>query len=384
MSTELFDAIFGTIAVTAAVDDAAIVSAMCEAETALARACARADLIRLPVALEVGAACQYVARIDAANISRRAVSSGNPVVPLVEEIRSRVRERAGDEAARAVHLGATSQDILDTALMLVAKRALGVVVAEMDECGSHIADLAATYRSTPMSGRTLLQQAVPTTFGALAAVWGEGIDAAARRLAAIRATLPVQLGGAAGTLAPLHPAGLAVLAAFADELDLAEPVGVWHGNRAPVVELAGALGSAAAPIAKVATDIVLLSQNEVGELAESNPGGSSSMPHKRNPTAAITARAAAAQVPGLVATLLATSSPELQRGAGSWHAEWPALLSALRYVGGAASRLRTALHLDVDTTAMARNLAALEGIVDTADLGHAADLVDRYLAWRKQ
>src|SRR5689334_6072963 len=147
MSTELFDPIFGTTAVTAAVDDAAIVSAMCEVETALARACARADLIPLPIALEVGAACQYVARIDAANISRRAVLSGNPVVPLVDEIRSRVRERTGDEAAGGVHLGATSQDILDTALMLVAKRALGVVVAEMDECGSHLADLAATRRN---------------------------------------------------------------------------------------------------------------------------------------------------------------------------------------------------------------------------------------------
>jgi 3-carboxy-cis,cis-muconate cycloisomerase len=384
MSTELFDAIFGTTAVTAAVDDAAIVSAMCEVETALARACARADLIPLPMALEIGAACQYVSRIDPANISRRAVSSGNPVVPLVEEIRSRVREQAGEDAARAVHLGATSQDILDTALMLAAKRALGVVVAEMDECGSHMADLASTYRTTPMSGRTLLQQAVPTTFGALAAVWGEGLDSGSRRLAETRESLPVQLGSAAGSLAPLHPQGFAVRAAFADELDLAEPVGVWHGNRAPIVELAGALGGAAAAIAKVATDIVLLSQNEVAELAESAPGGSSSMPHKRNPTAAITARAAAAQVPGLVATLFAAGSPELQRGAGSWHAEWPALLSALRYAGGAASRLRAALHLDVDTAAMARNLDALKAAVDPTDLGHAADLVDRYLEWRKR
>ena len=384
MSTELFDPIFGTTAVTAAVDDAAIVSAMCEAETALARACARAGLIPLPLALEIGAACEYVARIDPANISRRAVSSGNPVVPLVEEIRSRVRERTDERAAHAVHLGATSQDIVDTALMLVAKRALGVIVAEMDECGSRIADLAHEHRTTAMSGRTLLQQAVPTTFGALAAVWGAGIDAASLRLASVRASLPVQLGGAAGTLAPLYPEGLEVLGAFADELDLAEPAGVWHGNRAPIVELAGSLGAAAAATAKVATDIILLAQNELGELAVREPGGSSSMPHKRNPTAAVTARAAAAQVPGLVSTLLTAASPELQRGAGSWHAEWPALLSMLRYVGGAASRLRTALHLDVDAGAMARNLDALDGTVDTTDFGHAADLVDRFLERRKR
>jgi 3-carboxy-cis,cis-muconate cycloisomerase len=295
-----------------------------------------------------------------------------------------VRERTDERAAHAVHLGATSQDILDTALMLVAKRALGVIVAEMDECGSRIADLAQEHRTTAMSGRTLLQRAVPTTFGALAAVWGVGIDVASLRLTSVRASLPVQLGGAAGTLARLYPKGFEVLGAFADELDLAEPSGVWHGNREPVVELAGSLGAAAAATAKVATDIILLAQNELGELAENEPGGSSSMPHKRNPTAAITARAAAAQVPGLVSTLLAAASPELQRGAGSWHAEWPALLSTLRYVGGGASRLRTALHLDVDAAAMARNLDALDGILDTTDVGHAADLVDRYLERRKR
>jgi 3-carboxy-cis,cis-muconate cycloisomerase len=384
MSTELFDPVFGTTAVTAALDDAAIVAAMCEAETALARACARADLIALPVALEIGAACQDVARIDPAVLGRRAVASGNPVVPLVEEIRARVRDRASDAAADAVHLGATSQDILDTALMLVSKRALGVIVAEVAECGTRIAALAAAHRATPMTGRTLLQPAVPTTFGAVVAVWGEGADAAHLRLAAVRQALPVQLGGAAGTLAPLHPNGLAVLTAFADELDLAEPAGVWHGNRVVIAELAGALGATAAALGKVATDIVLLAQSEIGELAETAPGGSSAMPHKRNPAAAVTARAAAAQLPGLVATLLSAGSPELQRGAGPWHAEWPALLSALRYVGGAASRLRAALHLDVDTAAMARNLSALDGIVDTNDLGHAVELVDRYLARRAQ
>jgi 3-carboxy-cis,cis-muconate cycloisomerase len=385
MNSELFDGAFGTTAVVAATDDVALVDAMCEAETALARACARAGLIELPVALEVAAGCEVVRAMDPTHLSRRAASGGNPVIPLVTELRRVVAERAGGEAAAAVHLGATSQDILDTALMLVAHRALGVILADLAECASAVAGLAAEHRTTPMSGRTLLQPAVPTSFGALAAVWGAALDDAAARLTEVRAALPAQLGGAAGTLTPLYPHGLAVLAAFADEIDLVEPDGVWHTNRTPIVILAGALGGAAAAIGKVATDLVLLSQNEVGEVREATPGGSSAMAHKQNPTASVTARAGAAQAPGLVATLLAAASPELQRGAGSWHAEWPALIALLRHVGGAASRLWSALAgLHVDTEAMRRNLEALAGSLDITDLGHAGDLVDRYLERRKR
>lgn len=385
MASELFDGVFGATAVVAATDDVAIVDALCEAETALARACARAGLIDLAVALEIGVVCDAVRRLDTAELGRRSVAGGNPVIPLVAELRARVEGRAGAEAARAVHLGATSQDILDTALVLVAHRALGVVLAELGECSTAVATLARDHRDTPMSGRTLLQQAVPTTFGALAAVWGTGLDRAAARLGGIRRALPVQLGGAAGTLAQLHPHGPAVVAAFADELDLAEPDGVWHTDRTIVTELAGCLGTAAAAIGKVATDIVLLAQTEVGEVREAAPGGSSAMAHKQNPIGAVTARAAAAQAPGLVATLLAAGSPELQRGAGSWHAEWPALIGLLRHVGGAASRLWTSLGgLQVDAAAMRRNLDRLAGTVDVGDVGHAPDLVDRYLERRSR
>lgn len=378
--TELFDGIFSTIAIPT--DDAALVNALCDAETALARACARVGLIPLPVALEIGAVCDAVRSLDSAELARRSVAGGNPVIPLVTEIRTRVEARAGAEAAGAVHFGATSQDILDTALMLVSKQALGVIVSDLGECGDIAAQLAAAHRATPMSGRTLLQQAVPTTFGALAAVWGQSLDRARARLAQLRDALPVQLGGAAGTLAPLYPHGLEVLAAFADETDLAEPDGVWHTDRTVITELAGGLGSAAAAVGKAATDLVLLAQTEIGEVRERAPGGSSAMAHKQNPIAAVTARAAAAQAPGLVATLLAAGSPELQRGAGSWHAEWPALLALLRYTGGGASRLWRALELDVDVDAMARNLARLDGTVDTGDVGHAGELVDRYLERR--
>jgi 3-carboxy-cis,cis-muconate cycloisomerase len=232
-----------------------------------------------------------------------------------------------------------------------------------------------------MAGRTLLQLAAPTTFGALAAGWGSALDRSHARLGELRAALPVQLGGAVGTLSVLYPKGLEVLAAFADELGLAEPVAPWHTDRTTITELAGALGASASAVAKASGDVVLLAQDEVGELQEAHPGGSSAMAHKQNPIAAITARAAAAQAPGLVATLLAAAAPELQRGAGPWHAEWPALTGLLRATGGAAARLRSALTgLRVNADAMATNLAALGGDAET---GHAGEFVDRYLDGRR-
>ena len=378
MTSELFDAIFGTTAVVAATDDAAIVDALCMAETALARACADVGIVPLATALEIGVACDAIRRLDSTELARRAVPDGNPVVPLVRELRHRVEVRAGAEAAAAVHLGATSQDILDTALMLVSKQAVGVIAAAVGDAADSCAELSRGYRDTAMTARTLLQAAVPTTFGAIAAGWGGALDRSVARLATVREALPAQLGGAAGTLSVLHPHGVAVQQAFAHELDLAVPSGVWHTDRSVVADLASALGSAAGAIGKTAGDLVLLAQTEVGEVSERSPGGSSAMPHKRNPVAAVTARAAAAQAPGLVATLLA-QTPELQRGAGPWHAEWPALLGLLRFTGGAAARLRVALDLDVHPDAMARNLAAL---TDTVDLGHTGDLVDTFLTGR--
>lgn len=377
---ELFGPVFGTSAVDAVIDDRAWVAALCEVETALARACTRAGLIHLSVALEIGVAADQLATSDPAELGAGARAGGNPVIPLVERLRELVRARGGDDAAAAVHLGATSQDVMDTASMLLASRALGVVSTELRSGADLAAGLARTHRDTPMYARTLLQQAVPTTFGAVAAGWGAGLDRAVERVDAVRAQLPVQLGGAGGTLAALHPHGFAVQEALADELDLAVPAGVWHTERGLIAELAGVLGAAAVAVAKPATDIVLLAQSELGEVTENAPGGSSSMPHKRNAIAAVTARAAAAQAPGLVATLLASGAHELQRGAGPWHAEWPALDALLRCVGGAAARLHASLDgVVVDAAAMRATLGA-----DDLDTGHAGDLVDRYLDRRAE
>jgi 3-carboxy-cis,cis-muconate cycloisomerase len=377
--SELFGPAFGQTAIDAALDDRAWLTALCEVEIALARACTRVGLIDLATALEIGHAAELVAATDPADLGRAAVDGGNPVIPLVDALRTRVRARGGERAAAAVHLGATSQDVLDTATMLVSSRALGVLTADLVEAGNHAAALARRHRDTVMIARTLLQQALPTTFGALAAVWGAGLDSAVAGVQAARLALPVSLGGPAGTLTALHPHGLEVIQALADELDLAEPSGVWHAERSVITRLAGELGAAAAAIGKPASDIVLLAQTELGELREAAPGGSSSMPHKRNPIAAVTARAGAAQAAGHVSTLIGCGAPELQRGAGPWHAERAALTGLLRCVGGAASRLRTSLSgLEVDTDAMRRNLG-----VDEPELGHAGDLVDRYLDRRR-
>lgn len=373
---------FGTARAVTATDDRALLAALCEAEAALARACARVGLVTPSQADAVTAACDELAAGDPAAVGRDAVAGGNPVIPLVRDLRARVEARAGADAAAAVHLGATSQDILDSALMLLAYRTLGLTLAELDACATACADLARAHRLTPMTARTLLQPAAPTTFGALAATWGTGLDRAGGGLARVRAGLPVQLGGAVGTLAGWHPYGFDVVAAFAADLGLAVPAAPWHSERTVVTDLAGALGTAAAAVAKPALDLVLLAQGEVGEVREAVPGGSSAMPHKQNAIAAATARAAAAQAPGLVATVLA-ATPELQRGAGPWHAEWPALTGLLRATTGAATRLHDALSgLRVDTGAMARNLDRLPGAVGTAALGHAGDLVDRFLAGR--
>ena len=369
-----FAALFVPDAIRAAVSDDAWLDAMLDAERALANAAAVVGALDAADAAAVAEACD-ASLYDAAALAAEGRAAANPVEPLVRALRKR---------ASAAHRGATSQDILDTAAMLVATRAVEAIVEELRTAEDQCALLAREYRSTPMAARTLLQQAVPTTFGYVAAQWLVAMRAP--RIELERLELPAQLGGAAGTLAAFGARGLDVKAQFARELDLFDPVLPWHTSRAPISELAALLDQAAQAAAKIALDVILLAQTEVAEVREGAGGTSSTMPHKRNPARAALARACARGVHAQAGLLTAGGDHELQRAAGAWQAEWTALSEALALTGGAAAAIRGCLEsLEIDAGRMRENMRdelyaerdafGLEGDY----LGSAAAFVDAVL-----
>jgi 3-carboxy-cis,cis-muconate cycloisomerase len=378
-----FAPIFVPVALRDAVSDASWFAAMLDAERALASAEASSGAIPSDAAVAIEECCE-VGRFDLAALSAEGRAAGNPAEPLVRAL----REQAG-EAAPYVHFGATSQDVVDTAAMLVTRSAIALIGDELAGAATATAQLAADHRSTPLAARTLLQQAVPTTFGAKAAGWLVGLVDA--RAALLGVKLHAQLGGAAGTLAPLGDRGLQVLGAFSRELGLAEPVVPWHTRRAQLAEIGGALQQVAAACDKIGLDVVLLSQTEIGEVSEAAGGGSSTMPHKRNPVAAVLARACARLVHANAAVLTA-GEHEHERAAGAWQGEWTALSEALAHAGGAAAAARTALTgLEVHPDRMRANMTAdvyserdRLGVDDADYLGSAEAFVDRALEhWRE-
>lgn len=369
-----FDALFVPHELREAVSDRAWLAAMLEAERALATAQARTGLIP-----EVAAGVFSAERLEVAELAREGRRAGNPVEPLVRRLRAR---------SEHVHHGATAQDVMDTAAALVARDAKTLVLGELDGLASGCARLADEHRATIMAGRTLLQQATPTTFGLKAAGWLVGVVQARALLA--QAELPAQLGGAAGTLASLGDRGLEVLGLYAEELGLPEPPVPWHAMRVPVAVLGARLGIAATTVAKIAVDVQLLAQTEVAEVREPHAGVSSTMPHKRNPVGSALARACATGVQA-AAAVLAGPVHEHERAAGPWHAEWKALSDALALTGGAASWMRETLErLEVDAERMRENIrpetlseAARFGGAERPEdyLGSASALVDRALAF---
>jgi 3-carboxy-cis,cis-muconate cycloisomerase len=378
MSSGLFTSLFVPDAVAEAVADEAWVRAMLDVEAALADAEAEVGVVPGDAAEAIAAACGRV-RLDPGELGVAGRSSGNPVVPLVRALRDAV----GGEAARWVHSGATSQDVLDSAAMLVARRALVPVVTELDGVAAACARLAREHRGTPMAGRTLLQQALPITFGLKAAGWLVAVTDARNRLRAWRPA--AQLGGGAGTLAALGDRGLAVMASLARRLELDDPGVPWHAARGCVAELGAGLAIAAGAAEKIALDVVLLAQTEVAEVAESGGGESSAMPHKRNPAAAVRARAGARAARGAAGVLLEAMAGEHERAAGAWHSEWTALSQALAGAGGAAACVRESLEsLTVIPERMRRNLELIEEIHGALGqegyLGAADQFIDRALA----
>ncbi len=367
--TGLFDGVFSRGA--AETDGHAWLRAMLDTEAALARALERAGLAPAgagaAVTAAAAAAVAATGPFDLGVLGRQAAQSGNPVPALVTALRKAVPADAAD----TVHRGATSQDIIDTAAILLARGALEALAADLATAADGCAGLAAAHRDTLMAGRTLLQQAVPVTFGLVAAGWLTGLDEAGEVVAQVRARrLAVQFGGAAGTLASLGADGPAVARLLGDELGLAVPVLPWHTDRSRIVAVAAACAAASGALAKIARDVTLLAQSEVAEVREGGGGsggerrgGSSAMPHKQNPVAAIAILGCTRRVPGLVATLIAAAEQEHQRAAGAWHAEWESLADLLRVTGSAASwAAELTGGLVVDPARMRANLDATRGL----------------------
>lgn len=342
--------------------DAAFLRALLDAESALTRAQAALGLAPPEAARAVTEAADP-ARFDIAALAARAREGGNPVIPLAAEL----TRAAGAEYGPFVHRGATSQDIMDSAAMLVAHRALGPVLSDLDRVQRALAALAAAHRDTVLPGRTLTQHAVPTTFGLKAAGWRSLVLDARDRVTAVRDSLPAQLGGAAGTLAAFTAYGAAdatrLPAVYARELGLREPLLPWHTLRTPVADLAGCLALTAGALGKLAADVLTLSRTEIAEVSE-NGGGSSAMPHKANPVRSTLVAAAARRAPQLAATLYGSLVAEDERPAGAWHAEWEPLRDLLRLVGGAArdaAELAEGLRVHPDT--MRRHLGLTHGLI---------------------
>ncbi|MEU0868837.1 3-carboxy-cis,cis-muconate cycloisomerase [Nocardia brasiliensis] len=361
--SELFGGVLAAGPVAEAVGDRAWVQAMLDFEAALARASAAAGVVPAAAADAIEKHCR-AAEYDVGALGAAAVRIGNPAGPLVRALTARV-----DSAAAAyVHLGATSQDVLDTAAMLVTARALTVLRDDLVGCADLLARSAEEHADTVLAGRSLLQQAPPVTFGLTAAGWLGGVVAALRQLDRVRdSRLAVQFGGAVGTAAALGEHGVFVLTELARQLGLAEPALPWHTERSRIAEIAGTLGQTCGAVAKIARDVTLLAQTEVAEVVEQGPpgsGGSSTMPHKRNPVGAVLAAGAAAQAPGLVATVLSSGAQEHQRAAGSWHAEWRPLVELLRSTGSAVHWLRVCLsRLHIDPARMRANLTGSGGVL---------------------
>ncbi len=366
MSMSLIECLAATGELAEAFSDQRVLEAMLEFECALARAGARVGVIPAPAADAIAAAAR-TGDFDIATLAARAQRAGTPGLPLAAMLAERVRVCAPAYEVY-VHWGATSQDTADTAMMLLLRRCREILAADQEQLERALARLSDEHAATVMLGRTLLQPAPPVTFGLKAAGWRASIRRCwARLLEAFEEARVLQFGGASGTLAALGDRGIAVSEALAEDLGLRCPEAPWHAHRDRVAALAAALGVYTGALGKMALDISLLAQAEVAEVSEpggAGRGGSSTMPHKRNPIASTLAVAAARRAPGLVAGLLACMLQEHERAAGGWQAEWSTLAALVQSAGLAlASMAEAAEGLQVHPGNMRRNLDATRGAV---------------------
>jgi 3-carboxy-cis,cis-muconate cycloisomerase len=358
----LFGPLFGDEEVASHLSDRARLQAMLDVEAALADAEADLGIVPRSCATPIRNAAR-ASLYDANAIAAEAAAAGNIAIPLVQHLTRHVAA-ADPDAARYVHWGATSQDILDTGLILQLRAAVPPIVGHLLRGERAAARLAREHVATAMAGRTWLQQATPITFGLKAAGWLDALDRQRLTIeAALREASVLQFGGASGTLAALGDRGAAVAARMAEILGLACPDIPWHAHRDRLARLACALGIACGLFGKIGRDLALLAQTEVGESVEAHGGGSSTMPHKQNPVKASVALAASVRAPGLVATMLAAMPQEHERGLGGWQAEWEVLPELVIVAAGAAGAVAAALEtLRVNPERMRANLDATRGL----------------------
>jgi 3-carboxy-cis,cis-muconate cycloisomerase len=365
-SNQLFDAYFTARDMRGVFCDQGRVQAMLDFEAALARAQARVGLIPSSAVSPIAAACQ-AQRYDFSALGDAIATAGNSAIPLVKALGKQIAQ-SDAEAERYVHLGATSQDVMDTGLVLQLRRALALLEADLERLGGTLAAQAKRYATTPLAGRTWLQHATPVTLGMKIGGWLGALTRSRQRLQELKPRLLVlQFGGASGTLAALGDQAMPVAEALAAELQLTLPEQPWHTQRDRLVEFAAVLGLIAGSLGKLGRDISLLMQTEAAEVFEPSApgkGGSSTMPHKRNPVGAAVLISAATRVPGLVATMFSAMPQEHERSLGLWHAEWETLPEICCLVSGALQQaLLVAEGLEVDAERMLRNLDLTQGLV---------------------
>jgi 3-carboxy-cis,cis-muconate cycloisomerase len=367
MSGRLIESLATTPALAALFSDESVLQAMLQFETALARAEAQSGVIPSQAADAIMTAARS-GNFDTAALADANFRAGTPAIPLVKILTEQVR-KADAEAARFVHWGATSQDVADTAMSILLKRAGPILIGDLERLEKSLADLSEQHKDSVMLGRTLLQAAPPVTFGLKAAGWLAAVRRGRKRLQkALLAAAVLQFGGATGTLASLGDRGLLVSKALCAELGFGDsPAAPWHTQRDELATLICACGVLTGSLGKMARDISLLMQNEVGEAAEpegEGRGGSSTMPNKRNPTACSLTLAAAHRVPGLVASFLSAMLQEHERGVGGWQAEWPIIAAVVQSTGVAiASMAEAADGLSVHTQKMRRNIENTNGAI---------------------
>ncbi len=365
MAVRLIESLATTASLAEIFSDTSLLQAMLEFEVALARAEAHLHVIP-QAAAETIAAVAPAASFDSNAIADQAVHAGTPAIPFVRQLTAHVRSRDA-VAAGFVHWGATSQDVCDTALVLVLRKARSILESGLERLEVALQRLSNEHAGTVMLARTLLQPAPPTTFGLKAAGWLAAVHRGRERLsAALDAALLLQFGGASGTLAALGNQGIAVGQALAAELHLPCPDAPWHTHRDRLATMVCACGVLAGSIGKMARDISLLMQAEVEEVAEpiaEDRGGSSAMPHKQNPVGCSAALTAVVRVPALVSSFLSAMAQEHERGLGGWQAEWPIIAGIVQNTGLAVSTMaEVAAGLTVDPRQMQANLAAHDAV----------------------